>query len=211
LTQINIRFARFATLRLMGKRIVIIQGHPDACGAHFCDALATEYARSAGGEGHEVRTIEVARLAFPLLHSAAEWEKGAPCDAIREAQQTIAWADHLLIVFPLWLGDMPALLKGFFEQAFRPGFAIGKSRLRGTWKRLLTGKSARIIVTMGMPAFFYSLYYRGHSIRSLKRNILELVGIHPVRTSLVGTVESGAQGHRENWLAKVADLGRKAI
>ena len=194
----------------MGRRIVIILGHPDTRPGRFCHALAAEYARAASGEGHEVRTIDVARLEFPLLRSAKAWEKDAPVAAIRGAQETIAWADHLVIVFPLWLGDMPALLKGFFEQALRPGFAIGKATPGKLWTKLLKGRSARIIVTMGMPAFFYSLYYRAHSVRSLKRNILDFCGISPVRTSLIGTVESDALGHRETWLAKVAALGRRA-
>ena len=193
------------------KRVVIIQGHPDpGTTMHFCHALAKEYARCAAEAGHEVRTIRVASLQFPLLRSAAEWEKGKPCAAIEEAQRSIAWADHLVIVFPLWLGDMPALVKGFFEQALRPGFAIDKATPGKLWKKRLKGKSARIIVTMGMPAFFYRLYYRAHSVKSLKRNILDFCGISPVRTSLVGTVESDAMGHRETWLAKIAALGSKA-
>jgi hypothetical protein len=106
----------------------------------------------------------------------------------------------------LWLGDLPALLKGFFEQALRPGFAIGKAAPGRMWKKFLKGRSARIIVTMGMPAFFYRLYYRAHSVKSLKRNILDFCGVSPVRASLVGTVES--EGARELWLAKVQAFGR---
>lgn len=98
-------------------------------------------------------------------------------------------------MFPLWLGDVPALLKAFFEQALRPGFAIGKAAPGRLWKKLLKGRSARVIVTMGMPAFFYRLYYRAHGVKSLKRNILEFCGISPVRASLIGTVES--EGARE--------------
>jgi hypothetical protein len=58
-----------------------------------------------------------------------------------------------------------------------------------------------------MPAFFYRLYYRSHSVKSLKRNILEFCGIGPVRTTLVGTVD-GPLGTREVWLAKMDRLGR---
>ncbi len=191
----------------MKKRILVIQGHPHSSGTHFCHALASEYSRAAAEAGHEVRTAEVARIDFPLLRDAADWQKGEPCEAIRQAQQSIAWADHLVIVFPLWLGDMPALLKGFFEQALRPGFAIGKAQAGGLGKKLLTKKSARIIVTMGMPAFFYEVYYRAHSVKSLKRNILEFCGISPVRTSIVGTVESKAAEHRDEWIEKVAMMG----
>lgn len=189
------------------KRILVIQGHPHAAGTHFCHAIAREYAHCAAEAGHEVRTLEVARIDFPLLRDAADWQTGEPCEAIRKAQDAIGWAEHLVIVFPLWLGDMPAMLKGFFEQVLRPGFAIGKARSGGLGKKLLTGKSARIIVTMGMPAFFYRAYYRAHSVKSLKRNILEFCGISPVRTAIVGTVESKAAEHRDEWLEKVALMG----
>ena len=127
---------------------------------------------------------------------------------IREAQRVIAWAGHLLIVFPLWMGDMPAVLKGFFEQVLRPGFALDESKPGRLPAKLLKGRSARVVVTMGMPAFFYRLYYRGHSVKSLRRNILGLCGIAPVRTSMVGLV--GVAGSREKWLAQAAALGRKA-
>lgn len=190
-------------------RIAILQGHPDPGSSHFGVAMAQAYAQAAREAGHEVRTIEVASIDFPLVRNAEDWRKGEPGEAILGAQQTIAWAEHLVIFFPLWLGDMPALLKGFFEQALRPGFAIGPAAPGRLWKKLLKGRSARIVVTMGMPAFFYRIYYRSHSVKSLKRNILEFCGISPVRTTLVGTVE-GAQGSREIWLAKMDRLGRTA-
>jgi putative NADPH-quinone reductase len=191
-------------------RIALIQGHPDPRAGHFGHALADAYALAAKEAGHELRTIEVARLDFPLLRNAREWEGEAIPESIRDAQRTIAWAEHLVMVFPLWLGDMPALLKGFFEQALRPGFAIGKAQPGRMWKKLLKGRSARIVVTMGMPAFFYRLYYRAHSVKSLKRNILEFCGVSPVRTSVIGMVEGGKLGKRELWLAKMHDLGRAA-
>jgi putative NADPH-quinone reductase len=194
----------------MSARIAIIQGHPDPSGTHLCHALAQAYMRGATDAGHELRTVDVARLDFPLLRRARDWQNAAPPAAIGGAQQTIEWAEHLVIFFPLWLGDMPALLKGFFEQALRPGFALGKAAQGRLPKKLLKGRSARIVVTMGMPALFYRLYYRGHSVKSLKRNILEFCGIGPVRTSLIGTVDSEALGERELWLAKMAALGGDA-
>jgi putative NADPH-quinone reductase len=75
-------------------------------------------------------------------------------------------------------------------------------------KKLLAGRSARIVVTMGMPALFYSAYYRAHSVKSLKRNILEFCGIAPVRTTLIGMVEGRKQA-REEWLAKLGALGTR--
>ena len=142
--------------------------------------------------------------------SAKSTRTGAPlARPVEAAQRDIAWAEHLAIFFPLWLGDMPALLKGFFEQVLRPGFAIGKPGRAGVPKKLLKGRSARIVVTMGMPALFYSVYYRAHSVKSLKRNMLEFCGVAPVRTTLIGMVERGREA-REDWLLRLAVLGNAA-
>ena len=187
-------------------KITVIQGHPDVRGGRFCHALAQAYTQQAKAGGHEVRSVDVARLDFPLLRSAAEWQEGVPPQPILEAQEAIAWAEHLVLVFPLWLGDMPALLKGFLEQALRPGFAIGKAAASRFPKGLLKGRSARLIVTMGMPAFFYRIFYRAHSVKGLKRNMLEFCGIAPVGTTLVGTVDSAKA--RQAALAKIRSLGR---
>jgi putative NADPH-quinone reductase len=186
-------------------RIAIIQGHPDPRGERFGHALADAYTKGAEAAGHEVKSITVAGLEFSMLRSKEEWESGTPPEAIRQAQTTIAWAEHLVIFYPLWLGSMPALLKAFLEQTFRPGFAIPKPGGK-MWKKLLSGKSARIVVTMGMPAFLYRWYFGAHSLKSLERNILGFCGIAPMRESLIGMVE-GSGSKREEWLAEMRDLG----
>lgn len=189
------------------KRIAVIDGHPDPDPARFVHALAKRYADGAAAARHEVRQIEVALLDFPLLRSRAAWEGQPPPPAIAEAQQAIAWADHLVILYPLWLGDMPALLKAFLEQTLRPGFGIGKGKSLGA--SLLQGKSARLVVTMGMPAFFYRFYFGAHSVKSFERNILKFVGIKSVQHTLIGDVEGNADDRRAR-LQDMFDLGRGA-
>ena len=195
----------------MSKRIAIIQGHPDADPARYGNALASAYARGAEEAGHGIKVIQVAALDFPLLRSLHNWQDGTPCEAIREAQASVAWADHLVILFPLWLGDMPALLKGFLEQLLRPGFAFTKAVPGRPWKKLLKGKSARLVVTMGMPALFYRVFYRAHSVKSLQRNILAFCGVGPVRVTLIGMIEAAKEKARGAWLDKISALGRDAL
>ncbi len=189
------------------KKIAIIDGHPDPDPARFIHALASEYAKSAGDAGHEVRKIEVASAGIGVLHSGKDWEKGEVTPQVKQAQEAIAWADHVVILFPLWLGAMPALLKGFFEQVLRPGFAISRGK-RTLSPGLLKGKSARVVVTMGMPGFFYWLFFFSHSVSSLRRNILYFVGIKPVRETLIGTVDNPAS--RARGLEIVRRLGSMA-
>lgn len=191
------------------KRILILQGHPDPKGGHFVQALAAAYQRGARNAGHEAARIDVAKLDFRLLRSAAEWQFREPPADIREAQAALAAAHHVVILFPLWLGDMPALMKGFFEQLLRPGFAISKKARNPLAAGLLKGRSAHIVVTMGMPAFLYRLFYGAHSVKSLERNLLRFCGFGPVRTTLIGMVE-GKREARERWLSRMFALGRKA-
>ena len=105
----------------MSKRILLIQAHPDATQPHLCHALASSYASGAEKAGHLVRHVNLAELDFPLLRSQQDREKGAVPASLKPSQDDIGWAEHIVFFFPLWLGDMPALLKGFLEQVARPG------------------------------------------------------------------------------------------
>jgi putative NADPH-quinone reductase len=97
-------------------------------------------------------------------------------------------------------------VKAFLEQVLRPGFAIAEGA-RTLSSGLLKGRSARVIVTMGMPAFVYRWFFLAHSLHSLRRNILNFVGVRPVRASLIGSIE-GSPASRAKWLARVDALGR---
>ena len=195
----------------MGKNILLIQGHPDSSQDHLCHALADAYATGAADGGHTVRYSMVAQLDFPLLRSQREWEQGEAPASLRQTQEDIRWAEHLVLVYPLWLGDMPALLKGFLEQVARPGFAFARDKLTPLAKKPLAGRSARVIVTMGMPALVYRWYFRAHSVKSLKRNILRFVGIAPVNETLIGMAGSPNAETIAEWVGKMEQLGREAV
>lgn len=191
----------------MPKHILLIQGHPDSSVRHFGHALADEYAKGAEDGGHEIRRIEVSRLDFPLLRTKEDFEKGMPPDSIRMAQEAVTWADHLVILYPLWLGSMPALLKAFFEQLFRPGFAFEYEEAGRFPRKQLAGRSARIVVTMGMPAFVYQWFFFAHGLKNLQRNILGFAGIAPIKATLIGQIEGMTDKQRMNWLDEIRGLG----
>ncbi len=131
--------------------------------------------------------------------------------SLKPAQDDIAWAEHIVFFFPLWLGDMPAILKGFLEQVARPGFAFKREEGGSPWgNKALTGRSARVVVTMGMPAIVYRWYFRAHSVRSLERNILGFVGIAPVNETLIGMTGNMKHEQAAKWLGKLRRMGYKA-
>lgn len=191
----------------MTKKIVVINGHPDPSGERFAAALAAAYLRGAIAGGHEIRRIEVGELDLPPVHSMAEFSGEAP-QAARELQAHIAWADHLVIIYPLWLGGPPAALKAFFEQVFRYGFALGSEGR--SMKGLLKGRSARVIVTMGMPAPIFRLVFDAPGLKAVTRGILMICGVWPVRSTVIGMVE-GARQARLRDLGRAERQGRAAI
>ncbi len=192
----------------MAKKIAIFDAHPDPDPARFVHALAAAYAAGGREAGHEVRPIMLGGMKVPMLQSRYEWQHRAVPQLVQPGQDAILWADHIVFFYPLWLGDMPALLKAYLEHAMRPGFSLEEKQ--GEFpKKLLRGRSGRIVVTMGMPAFFYRAYYGAHSVRSFKRNILAATGIDPVESSIIGNVE-GSEGHRKRWLWRIRLHGMAA-
>lgn len=192
------------------KNILILDGHPDPSAARLVHALADAYRQGAEQARHSVQVVRLADLTFPLLRSQGEYEKGEPVEAVRQVQHLVDWATHVVILYPLWLGSMPAMLKGLLEQMMRPGFAFSTQKL-GRWRvKYMSGKSARVVVTMGMPALLYRWYYRAHSLRSLQRNILRFVGFRRVRSTIIGGAGSLTREQREAWLQSLKDMGQAA-
>lgn len=193
----------------MSKRILIVQGHPDPGAMRFCHALADAFAEGAAAAGHEIRRIEIAALDFPILRSKAEFEDGPVPEAIIPCQETIQWAEHIIVIHPLWLATMPALLKAFLEQVFRYGFALELGAPDKWPKKLLVGRSARIVITMGMPALAYRWLFGAHGLKTL-RGIFRMSGIGPVRETLIGGVDGLGEKGRERWLSRARKLGAEA-
>ncbi len=188
--------------------ITIIDGHPDPDRQRFGHKLADAYANGARASGHDVRVLAIADLDIPILKNTKVLEDRPPPMLVLDAQEAIRQAEHLVFIYPLWLGTMPALLKAFIEQVIRPDFAFEKGS--GRWlKKLLKGRSARIIVTMDMPALAYRWYYQAHSLKSFERNILRFIGIAPIKRTLLGGVGEANEGKRQKWLAKIEALGRE--
>jgi len=186
------------------KRIFLLNGHPDPSPERYCAALLDSYAAGARRSGHEVRRLDLGAMDFPLVKSAADSDKGevAP-DALR-VQDALLWADHIVVVFPLWLDDQPALLRGLFEQVFRYRFVHVDCDKN---KKALQGKTAHTIVTMGMGAFAYRWKNGAHCVRALEKGLYGYAGIKPVRRTLIGSIHSIDEPARKAWLTKIQNAG----
>jgi putative NADPH-quinone reductase len=191
----------------MSQRILVILGHssPDS----WCGALADAYAAGAREAGHEVRLLRLSELKFdPILRDGHQGTQGLEPDLV-EAQQSILWAQHLVVIYPTWWGTMPALLKGFVDRTFTPGFAFRHHDDSRRWERLLSGRSAHLLVTMDTPPWYYRLIYMGVGHRAMKTAILKFCGIRPVKVTSIGPVKGSTREFRHRWIVRAHRFGRQ--
>ena len=189
-------------------KIAIVVGNPMR--DSYSEALGQAYLRGAQSGGHEAKLFMLARMNFDaILREGYRREQPLEPDLVA-ARQALKASDHLVFVFPLWCGDMPALMKGFIERVLQPDLlAIQGSHDRASWS-ILKGKSARIIMTMGMPGWFYWWYFGAHALKLLKRNILHFTGVSPVRSIVYGMAVGVGDEKRKQWLREVEALGHQA-
>ena len=185
----------------MGKRVAVIVGHPAA--DSWCGALADSYAAAARAGCHEVR---MAQLDFdPSLHAGYRQIQALEPDLLA-AQATLAWAEHLVIAYPIWWGSVPALLKGFLDRILLPGFAFKYRPGKAFPEQLLRGRSAQLLVSMDTPPWYFRWVYRMPGIVQLKKTTLEFCGIAPVKVAAFGPLISSSPAQRASWLVKAARL-----
>ena len=187
-------------------RVVILVGH--ARSGTFCDALGESYRHGAEAAGHDVRLFSTSMMKFdPILHVGFERVQPLEPD-LKAATDAMLAADHLVIIFPLWLGTLPAILKGFLERVLQP--RLVESAKNNQFVQLLKGKSARVVITMGMPGFIYRWWFGAHALKMLKRNILAFMGVRPIRSVIYGNIEGAGDARRKQWLREVETMGRRA-
>ncbi len=192
----------------MKKRVLLINGHPDANPARLCHALADAYAKGATGAGHDVKQLNIATLSFPILRDPQEFMQPPANPDLLAAQDAFLWSEHIVFVFPLWMGGPPALLKAFMEGLGCGEFLLGQGK-GGFPKGRLAGRTARIVVTMGMPSLIYRFYFRAFGTRAFEHGILRMAGIRSVRTTLIGGIGASVDRCRR-WVGVLRDLGAKA-
>ena len=191
----------------MKKNILVILGHPDT--NSFCGSLTKAYIDSAKVNGSEVREFQLGELKFdPILWNGYNKIQKLEPDLVK-TQELIQWSNHMVFVYPNWWGAMPALMKGFFDRVFLPGFAF-KYRGKSLPDKLLSGRTAHLMVTMDTPPWYYHCIYRSPGHNQMKRTIFGFCGIKVNRISEFSPIKGSSQEKRDKWLKKAEVLGKKA-
>ncbi|WP_348623286.1 NAD(P)H-dependent oxidoreductase [Paenibacillus peoriae] len=190
----------------MSKKILVIQGNPVA--GSYGEALAQSYVKGAKAAGAEVRLLQLSELDFnPNLLGGYRNKLPLEPDLI-QAQESIKWAEHLVFVFPIWWGSLPALMKGFIDRTFMPGFAFKYQKGKPLPDKLLKGRTARLITTMDGPHWYYRFFQGQPGHRMMKDSTLHLCGVKPVHSTAIDLMNKLSDQQRNDWLSKVEQLGQ---
>lgn len=186
-------------------RTLILLGHPDK--RSFCAALADNYEKGAREKDGDVKRINLSDLSFnPNLKQGYKVIQNLEADLL-EAQNLIKWANHIVIIYPVWWGSVPAILKGFLDRVFLPGFAFKYRENSNQWDKLLAGKSGRLIVTSDAPAWWLYLTYFHPSVNMMKKAVLEFCGVSPVTVMSFDSIRESSDKRREGMLYKAFRAG----
>lgn len=191
------------------KNILIINGHPDKESYNW--ALAEAYAKGAGQAGALVSQLNLVEMDFnPILKYGYRKRTDLEPD-LEDAIAKIHRADHIVWVFPMWWFGLPALLKGFIDRTFLPGITFEPQEGNGFQKRLLKGKTSRIIITADTPRIIDRLFFKSTTLNQFKKGTLEFCGLKPVKVTYIAPIKKSSQKFRESWLKKVALLGQRLL
>lgn len=190
----------------MAKKILVLLGNPDK--ESFTGVLADRYQSSAFEAGHEVKRVNLGELQFdPILHKGYKEIQALEPDLVA-LQESIRWADHLVIIYPNWWNTMPALLKGLFDRVWLPGFAFNFDKVTRKLIKRLQGKTARVIIVAGTYTPFQTWWKFGDYTNEIQYGILDFAGFD-TDVSAFGPSEKVGPEKRDKWLAEVAKLGAK--
>ncbi|PKP02993.1 MAG: NADPH:quinone reductase [Bacteroidetes bacterium HGW-Bacteroidetes-6] len=188
-------------------KILVIDAHPDS--ESFCRALAESYQKGAAEAGAECNLVHLNELEFnPMLGAGYRIPMSLEPDLLR-IQEMIKDSEHIVFVYPNWWGTYPALLKGFLDRTFLPGFAFAHTNKAAAWDKLLRGRSGRLIVTMDTPKWYYHVGFNAPGHHAMKKCVMGYCGIKPVKTLIVTPVKNSTAEQRQLWLEKIYAIGKK--
>ncbi len=173
----------------------------------FNFALSDSYVRGAKESGAEIRVINITDL--PLENYIRCCGKDPICDPILKAQEDITWAEHIVIIHPVWWSSFPGIMKTFIDLVFTPGFGYKYSPRNPIPKKLLKGRTAHIILTLNAPIWLYRFVFWSPSVVQLKTRVLAFSGIGPTRVTYIGPVIDSTEEQRKAFLERLYVLGKK--
>jgi putative NADPH-quinone reductase len=192
---------------MSSKNILIINGHPDK--ESFNYGLSEAYIKGAKESNATIKEIRIRELDFnPNLQFGYRKRTELEPDLL-DAQEKLKWANHIVWIYPVWWGSVPAMMKGFLDRVLLPGYAFNKREGSVWWNKYFTGKTSHLICTMDQPTWYYRWVYGSPSHNAMKKLTMNFIGVKSVQITAIGPIRLSKDEFRQKWLSKVEKLGRR--
>ena len=190
---------------------LIVFNHP--YGGSFCGAILAAVERGLKTGGHKCRVINLDQddfdpvmrskdlLAFVGAGRAGEDALDAIDDQVREYKEHLEWAEHLVMIFPIWWMTTPAMTKGFIDKVIFP--AIAYDMKDGRLVSRLSLRKVTVITTMNTPADVYRDVFGNPLEGSLIKGTFRQIGIENIEWTSLNEVKQVSNEQRETWLEDI--------
>ncbi len=186
------------------KRILVLNGHPGETSLN--GSIAEAYAEAARNAGHNVRSVQLHDLDFDVDFGGGGYKNHKPLEPQLEALlKDIEWCEHFVVTTPMWWGGLPAKLKGLFDRTLLPGrtFNTRETNFFGLPKPMLSGRTGRVFITSDTPGWFMRFGYGNAMLNQVRKQILEFIGIKPVKITWFSGATDVKKNSVDEWLVKV--------
>lgn len=190
---------------------LIVFNHP--YGGSFCGAILAAVERGLKTGGHKCRVINLDQddfdpvmrskdlLAFVGAGRAGKDALDAIDDQVREYKEHLEWAEHLVMIFPIWWMTTPAMTKGFIDKVIFP--AIAYDMKDGRLVSRLSLRKVTVITTMNTPADVYRDVFGNPLEGSLIKGTFRQIGIQNIEWTSLNEVKLVSNEQRETWLEDI--------
>ncbi len=197
-------------LKLPKPRHAVILAHPDE--DSFNAAVARTWCETARACGHEAELRDLYRLGFdPVLKPREQPrpDRYAMSNDVAAELAVIASADVFVLVYPVWFGAPPAILKGYVDRVLGAGFDYGSIRERAH-HRFMTGKLLVSISTSGNSLQWLDEQGAWISLRSVFGDYLAKAFsmARSEHLHLANIVDNMTERHVQEELYRVTELAR---
>lgn len=189
--------------------VLIVYAHPNP--ESFNHAMLQSVVSGLESSGHKVNIKDLYAEDFdPVLRAddLAALQSGEIPPRIKAEQEALLWAESLIIIYPLWWFDRPAILKGWFDVVFtnQVAFSFNDKGVQG----LLKHKKALVMITAGGTEEYFHNTDAMHLIhRPVTDGTLGFCGIKDVDHKIYFDVPSLSDEERKGILNEVEALGRE--
>ncbi len=190
---------------------LIIYAHP--YNGSFCHAVKEKIIETLKEKGEKYNIIDLYEDKFDPVMSGDDlrlYSKGETTDPnVDKYLNLLSETSIIYLIFPVWWGVMPAILKGFFDKVFLPQRAYIPKK-SGLMKAMFPDiKKAVIFNTLGGPKAYHNLILKFPVKRVVGSTTLKIIGVKKVDIVQFDSMKKSSDKLREKWLNQTAEIVRK--